>query len=281
MEGREKRIQGEERENVRGLVRLGRPRAKKEARSGVRDRGPRRRREVRLWGTEAGENGRPGEKRVRRSRSERREWRVKKILRSKKGGKKRWGRVVERERDAERYGAHCGRDPREAIKRYVKRVRERHPHRRRENQTHERRLKRENDVMVGGRERSRAVREKCGVRRTSRGEGEGVEQEGRGRKARREARRREGDGAWGRKRCGRDRRSVATRRPKQRIGVWRTKEKRGVEDGLGRSEARRSEEVAGCGSFRRRGEISGAADRKRVKVRCGERVFCSGKEREG
>lgn len=232
-------------------------RKKEKEESEVRDMGPRRRSGVRIWGKERRENGRPGEKRVRRSRSETRSVRGSEVREKGKGrkeGEERWNRVKRRGEDVEKYSQSYVRETREARKRYVERRGKKEKSRIRKNQKgrHERRMGREDPERVGGKELMEKVREKCGVRRTGRGEGEGVKSEGTGRKARREVQKREELGErrnWGRKGIGRDGRGVGVRGQLQRRGVWRTKEKRAAEryrykEGEGKKARRRDEVVS-------------------------------------
>lgn len=267
-----------ERARKRNTGRKGKERGSDSGEREVREMGPRRRSGVRRWGKERRENGRPGEKRVRRSRSETRSVRgreVRKKGKGKKEGEERWNRVKRREGDVKKYSQSYVRETREARKRYVERRGKKEKSRRRKNQKgrHERRMEREDPERVGGKGLMEKVREKSGVRRTGRGEGVGVKSEGTGRKARREVQKREEYGErrnWGRKGLGRDGRVEGKRLGLQRRGVWRTKEKRAVERsryGSGEGEGKKA---------RRRDEV-GRRERREKK----EWRKRGGKEREG
>jgi hypothetical protein len=213
--------------------------------SGVRERGPRRRREIRLWGTELGGNKRPTEKRRQRSLGETRGRGVFHVTNSKG---RIWWEVEYRESEAERRGIRpdnaakegnprsCG----EAATRYVDCIRKAHPTMRRAEQRHDRRLHRENEERAGGHTLVELVRNTFGMRITARGEGLGVHIEGKGRKSYREISRREKGSAWGQSALGRkpivrDGIGVGHRRPKKRRAVWRTKEQMGMTHGRGRA----------------------------------------------
>jgi hypothetical protein len=192
-----------------------------EADKALRDRGPRRRRELRLWGMELGENGRPTEKRLHRSQSEHIE---RSMRQAAVASTEQWnGRArVADERDKCSFPRESG----EAIKRYVTLVRERNPCRRRSAQNHNRRLRRENEDRVGGRLLLGMVFSRCGVLLSSRGRGYGRGTEGIGRKGSRETQSREQNGSWGRKPIDRDIRGIGYRKPNQKMAIWRNSKKR-------------------------------------------------------
>lgn len=210
----------------------------------VRELGPRMRKGVRMWGKAKRENGRPGEKRVMRSRSETRSVRGDGVRMKAGKGKEvwskqsrekaevgRWNEVRVMESDMEKYSRNDVRETREATKRLAERREKGDKSRKRKNQRgrHKRRMEREDKERVGGKELVEKVWERLGERRTGRGVGEGMEMEGAGRKARQEVKKR-GEhwerSRWDRNETRRDVRGVEKRIPLQRRGVWRNKEKR-------------------------------------------------------
>lgn len=239
-----------------------------------RQLGPVMRSGLRKLGQGKHKNGRPVEKRVRRSRGETREERGKSV---REYGEPRWER--ERSRAEERKRGEDRRETREARKRYMGRprrgavvgVKERHG----------KRLEREDMERVGGESLKAKVWAECGVERTGRAKaqlGEQPDSEGTGRKARREVQKREEVGErrdWGRKSLSRDGLGVGKRSGLMRLGVWRTKEKLVVERERGvEPKGRRREEVEG----REGREWKEYGEQGRGEA--GERAGRKGRERE-
>ena len=240
----------------------------------VRDMGPLRRSGVRYWGkrmvrpgvgkgvgsaeVEGGESRYlPGEKRVRRSRSETIRMRVTSRRKHKTGGW--WQGLHQRMGEVKYAGEWDVRETREARKRYVESLGlawgkigqpkgevgiGASPYmvsRRRSEQQgrHARRIRHEDGILRGGMELVEKVKTRClgSPIRTSRGVGKGVHREAAARKARvistsvgrvggAYQRKRQ---QWGRIALGSDRRRYSQCSATLLRGVWRTKEKRGVE----------------------------------------------------